>query len=293
MGGRQPTYGLLGEDGPVKPVQARLTTLALLLLALAVTACSSGSSESDAQPSDGASVSSAPPAPAAPRVGSCHDLTVEEATDPVDPGKDVPCRRPHTAVTIKVGKLPALADGHLLAVDSPTVRARLAKTCPPALGGYVGGDQTVQRLSRFEVVWFGPSLDQADAGADWFRCDVVGLRREGALIALPRTMKGVLDAPGALDRFGTCGTAAPSAKKFQRVVCSEKHSWQAVDVVDLPGDARYLAKNVTAMGDAACKEVASQRSDGALKFTWSFEWPTRAQWSGGQRYGYCWVPEAG
>ena len=36
--------------------------------------------------------------------------------------------------------------------------------------------------SRLEAVWFGPSLQQADAGADWFRCDVVGLRKEGALI---------------------------------------------------------------------------------------------------------------
>ncbi len=272
-------------------MQARLTTIALLLVPV-LAACTSESTDSSAQPSDGASVTSAPPAPAAPEVGTCHDLTVDEATDPVDPGKDVPCGRPHTATTIKVGKLAALADGHLLAVDSPTVRARLAKACPPALGGYVGGDLTTQRLSRFEVVWFGPSLDQADAGADWFRCDVVGLRREGALISLPPKMKGVLDAPDALDRYGTCGTAAPSAKKFQRVVCSEKHSWRAVDVVDLPGDARYLAKDVTATGDATCKDVASQRADGALKFTWSFEWPTRDQWRTGQRYGYCWVPEA-
>ena len=39
-------------------------------------------------------------------------------------------RQPHTAVTFKVGQLPPLADGHLLAVDSPTVRARLAEGLP-------------------------------------------------------------------------------------------------------------------------------------------------------------------
>jgi hypothetical protein len=274
-------------------MRSGLTTIALVLVAPVLAACSSGNPDSTDRPSGGASASSAPPAPAAPTVGACHELSLEEATEPVDSGEPVPCARPHTAVTIKVGKLAALADGHLLAVDSPTVRARLARACPPALGGFVGGDQTAQRLSRLEVVWFGPSLEQADAGADWFRCDVVGLREEGSLISLPRRMKNALDAPDALDRFGTCGTAAPSAKNFQRVVCSEKHSWRAVDVVDLPADSRYLAKDVAATGDSSCKDVASARANGALKYTWSFEWPTRAQWSAGQRYGYCWVPESG
>ena len=61
-------------------------------------------------------------------------------------------------------------------------------------------------------------------------------------------------------------------------------------MVDLPGNTHYLAKSVTASGDASCKDVAAKRANGALKYTWSFEWPSRAQWATGQRYGYCWVP---
>jgi hypothetical protein len=271
---------------------ARRGTSTVLVLLLALLAgCSSGSPESSDKPGAGASASSAPPAPEPPVVGACHELTLGEATDPVDSGTSIPCGQPHTSQTYKVGKLSALADGHLLAVDSPTVQARLAKACPPALPKFVGGTQTTQRLSRLEAVWFGPSLEQADAGADWFRCDVVGLRKEGALISLPRRTKGILDAQDALDRFGTCGTSAPDAQGFQRVVCSEKHSWRAVDVVDLPASTRYLAKDAAATGDSACKDVAAERANGALKYTWSFEWPTRAQWAAGQRYGYCWVPE--
>ena len=72
---------------------------------------------------------------------------------------------------------------------------------------------------------------------------------------------------------------------------SRKHSWRAVDIVELPPDARHLAKDVAAQGDAACKDVAAERANGSLRYTWSFEWPTRAQWAEGQRYGYCWVPE--
>jgi hypothetical protein len=274
-------------------MSARAGATVVLVLLAAVAGCSSGSPDSSEKPSGGASASSAPPPPAPPEVGSCHALSLTAATDPVDAGAAVPCGRAHTAQTFKVGTLSSLADGHLLAVDSPTVQARLSRTCPPALPKYVGGNQTTQRLSRLEAVWFGPSLEQADAGADWFRCDVVGLRREGSLINLPRQTKGVLDASDALDEFGTCGTAAPSTKGFERVVCSEKHSWRAIDTVDLPASTRYLAKEATASGDASCKDVASQRANGALKYTWSFEWPTRAQWATGQRYGYCWVPEAG
>ena len=59
----------------------------------------------------------------------------------------------------------------------------------------------------------------------------------------------------------------------------------------ISGVAHYLAKDVTASGDASCKNVAAQRANGALQYTWSFEWPTRAQWAAGQRYGYCWVPQ--
>ena len=271
---------------------------ALLVPAVLVVAagCSSADSADDSdtapEPSPRASATSAPPAPAAPAVGSCHDLTVAQATDPVDPGGEVPCARPHTSVTFKVGEIAPVVDGHLLAIDSESVRTQIADSCPDSPGAFVGGDRTTQRLSRFEVVWFSPSLEDADAGANWYRCDVVALRSEGNLLPLPRRLKGVLDQEGALDRFGTCGTAAPDKRGFARVACSERHSWRAVDVVDLPADARYLAKDVAAQGDSTCKDVAAERADGALQYTWSFEWPTRAQWSTGQRYGYCWVPES-
>jgi hypothetical protein len=266
--------------------------LAPLLLMVALGCSAANKPEAAPQPRPSTSVTSDPPAAPVPQVNSCHALSVSEATDPVDSGGPVPCRRPHTSVTFRVGELSPVADGHLLAVDSRTVRAQIAQACPDNPGRYVGGDQTTQRLSRFEVVWFSPSLEQAEAGANWYRCDVVALRSEGQLLRLPARLKGVLDQEGALDRFGTCGTSAPDRRRFARVVCSEKHSWRAVDVVDLPRSARYLAEDVAATGDAACKDVAAQRANGQLKYTWSFQWPTRVQWASGQRYGYCWVPEA-
>lgn len=275
----------------VSPVVRHTAGLIVPLLVLAFGCSSAEEPKSAPSPRPSASAGTNQPAEPVPRVGSCYELSVSEATDPVDVGAPVACRQPHTSVTIKVGELDRVADGHLLAVDSRTVLAQIAETCPDSPGAFVGGNQTAQRLSRFEVVWFSPSLEQADAGANWYRCDVVAVRSEGQLLALPARLKGVLDQQGALDRFGTCGTAAPDRPGFTRVVCSQKHSWRAVDVVDLPRTARYLAKDVAATGDVRCKDVAAERANGELTYTWSFEWPTRAQWAAGQRFGYCWVPE--
>ena len=73
-------------------------------------------------------------------------------------------------------------------------------------------------------------------------------------------------------------------------MCRRKHAWRAVDTAAIDRSARYLGARATAAGDAACKDVAAARANGALKYTWSFEWPTRDQWTAGQRYGFCWVP---
>ena len=158
-----------------------------------------------------------------PRSASCHALSVTEATDPVDTGGPVPCRQ---AAHVGDRSRSASSPRSPTATCSRSTRRRCASRSPtpaPTVpGAFVGGDQTTQRLSRFEVVWFSPSLEQADAGANWYRCDVVALRSEGKLLPLPARLQGVLDQDGALDRFGTCGTAAPDERGFARVVCSRE-----------------------------------------------------------------------
>jgi hypothetical protein len=242
-------------------------------------------------PTPSAATTTAPAAPPpAPRVGSCHRLTFGQATAPTDESAPVPCTGEHTSVTIHVGRLDPVVDGHLLAVDSREAQAELARKCPPTMATYVGGSQKTQRLSRLTVVWFGPTVEQADAGARWFRCDLVALGGDDQLAPLARRMRGVLDRSSALDQWGTCGTAAPGTARFARVVCARPHRWRAVDVVALPAHARFLGKPATAAADRTCQSVAADRAQGALKYSWSFEWPTRQQWQDGRRYGLCWVP---
>ncbi len=254
---------------------------------LVLTGCNSGTPSSAPPPSPTVEPSAAPP----PATDSCHRLGYAAAAEPTGGGKQVPCGQAHTAITYYVGSYQPVQDGHLLAVDSSHVQAQLAERCPGLLGGYLGGDQEAVRLSNLEAVWFGPTLTQAERGAHWFRCDVVAPQNGNRLEQLPRSLKNVLADATGRERWGLCGSASPSKPNFRRVACSAKHSWRAIRTVDI-GSPRYLAKSATGAGNTTCKDAAGSRANGALKYTWSFQWPSRAEWDSGRRYGYCWIPDA-
>ena len=181
-----------------------------------------------------------------------------------------------------------------MAVDSATVQKQLTTTCPRKLAEYVGGSSTSRRLSRFNVVWYSPTLEQSDQGADWFRCDLIAFAGSDQLVALPgrRRLEGALDKPGALGVYGLCGNSAPGAPGFERVICGRRHSWRAIDTIGIGAGAKYPGvSTVRRAGDSACQDLAQSRSENTLKFRYGWEWPTREQWDRGQHFGYCWVPD--
>lgn len=290
--------------------RSRGAAAAALLLAL--TACSGGadpSSAPDAQdPTSTASGTggSAGPTPTAsasagakvvlperPPGGACYRLTVAAAARPTHGGEPVPCSKKHTARTVHVGTLDAVVEGHALAVDSDRVQEQLARTCPARLRSFVGGSREQLRLSRLQVVWFSPTLEEFDAGANWFRCDLIAFGDGDRLLPLPRSgrLRGVLDRPAGLATFGLCGTAQPGSPGFRRVACALDHTWVAIGTLTLPGRDRYPGvATVREAGEEPCSERARSRSDDALEVTYGWEWPTRAQWAAGQHYGYCWAP---
>lgn len=235
----------------------------------------------------------AAPAPA-PAVGSCHELSLEQATEPSVEQTEVPCRERHTSVTVAVRPLDLLDDdGHLLDLGSPAATGRFAQACSPRLARWAGGGETVRRLSRLQVVWFTPTDAQVRAGADWLRCDLVAVASEQRLLPLPARSRGMLDRAEVAERFATCGTASPDADRFERVSCGQPHRWRAVGTHDFAAGSRHLGDAATAALESRCEDVASARSPGALELAWASEWPTRAQWDAGQRWGWCWVPENG
>lgn len=271
--------------------------VAALVATLAVSGCAavSGEPQSGPRPSPAPTIASPgetkAPVPARPRVGACYDLDFDEATEPTNDKKAVPCKGRHTAQTYYVGRLDTVVDGHLLAVDSERAQRQVSGSCPRHLGPYVGGADGVRALSRIRSVWFSPTIEQSDRGASWFRCDAVAIEREGTLAPLPRRLRGILDRSGALKKVGLCGTAEPGSRGFQRVICSRRHAWKALSTISIPGSTYPGESEVRQAGEDDCRDQVRRATGTPERFSYGWEWPTREQWRSGQHFGFCWAPD--
>ncbi|TWG90678.1 putative regulator of septum formation [Nocardioides sp. J9] len=273
-----------------RSVRRALTGALAAVLATSLVACSGDEpSSKDDQPV--ATQTPAPEPPPAPAVGACYKLPFDAAVAPTSEVEPVACSTAHTSETVAVGTIDAYVDGHLLAVDSDRVQEQVASACPQALTEYVGGNLRRLRLSMIRPVWFTPTVEDSDAGADWYRCDAVVLAGSSRLAELKRTLKGALDRPRSRERFAMCGTAAPDAKNFERVLCSDKHAWRAIDVVVFDQGRYPGERRVRAAGRTQCEDAAADIAEDPLAFEWGYEWPTREQWDMGQMFGRCWAPD--
>ncbi|MET8519866.1 septum formation family protein [Nocardioides sp. NPDC004968] len=257
--------------------------------AMALAGCGGGEPKSAPSPSSAPPSASASAAPS-PKEGACYNLTYDEALAPTAGGTAVSCKGKHTTQTYAVGRLRNVVDGHLIAVDSEQVAAQVAEACPNKVTKYLGGDADDLRLSMLRPVWFTPTIKESEAGANWFRCDVIGIAGPNALMTLKGNMKGVLGDSDTAEPFRMCGTASPKSESFKRVPCSLKHTWRALSVIDL-GSGKYPGEaKVNSAGAEDCKAAAAEVADDPLKYEWSWEFPSAEQWQGGQTYGICWAP---
>jgi hypothetical protein len=277
---------------------AVLVTTVLVIAVLMLTSCTSD----DPQKPAGASPSPSPtpvaapaPPPPAPAVGACYRLSYDEAVAPTNEDTPVSCDTGHTTQTFAVGPLDLVADGHLLAVDSDAARAEVAHRCPAQLAAYVGATAEQLRLSLLRPVWFTPRIEQSDAGAAWYRCDVIAVSGDKRVAKIDRNLSGALKKPEGRAEFAMCGTAQPGTPEFSRVLCRDDHSWKAISVIDLAkksGDGSYPGPDaVKAAGDDVCADAARAIASDALDYQWGYEWPTKDQWQAGQTYGRCWSPD--
>jgi hypothetical protein len=276
-----------------------MTRLALLLVAvLLLSSCTSDEQKEPAAadtPTPSATPTVAPPPPPAPTLGACFRLSYDEALAPTNADAPVPCTKPHTSQTFAVGELDLVADGHLLAVDSQAVRKQVAQRCPGRLAPYLGATEDQLRLSLLRPVWFTPTIEESDAGAGWYRCDVIAVTGDKTLAKFDRDLAKALAKPAARAEFAMCGTAQPGSTAFSHVLCREDHTWKAISVLDLADrskDGRYPGeKAVQAAGQDPCAEAARAIASDALDYQWGYEWPTKDQWEAGQTYGRCWSPD--
>ena len=274
--------------------------LALLVVAvLALTACTSDEDTPAADPSPTVSSSTplaapAPPPPA-PALGACYRLSYDEAVAPTSEDSPASCAKGHTTQTFAVGQLDQVTNGHLLAVDSDAVRTQVANRCPAQLAAYVGATEEQLRLSLLRPVWFTPTIAQSDAGAAWYRCDVIAVSGDKQVAKIDHDIAGALKKPAGRAEFALCGTAQPGTAAFARVLCREDHSWKAISVIDLSktskNDGYPGVAKVKGAGQTVCADAARAIASDALDYEWGYEWPTKAQWQAGQTYGRCWSPD--
>lgn len=275
------------------------------VVALALAGCTSDAPGATAGSSPTASASSASSSPSAtatpapppepPADEACYRLSYDEAVAPTTSDPPVPCRNGHTSQTYAVGRLDLVDNGHLLAVDSKAARTQVARRCPTRLSAYLGATRDQLRLSLLRPVWFTPTIEESDAGADWYRCDVIAVTGEQTLARFDGSLARVMAEPEGRDEFGMCGTAQPGTKEFRRVLCRDDHSWRAIDVVELTGkgkrDAYPGPDTVREAGQEPCAEAAREIASDPLDYEWGYEWPTKDQWQAGQTYGRCWSPD--
>ena len=140
-------------------------------------------------------------------------------------------------------------------MDSAKVQGRVQRTCTGLLPRHLGATPRDLRLSMAQAVWFTPDVEQVEAGANWFRCDVVVVAAQKKLLRLPLRTKGWGTAPA----IAMCATAEPGTKAFARVTCGTRHSWVAVATVDLPGARLPGPRQVQARMDPVCRGAARAR----------------------------------
>ncbi len=278
-----------------RPISTTGRVAATILLAAGLAACGNGSDEGSGKPAV-EPISDSPSSldsieSQRPRPGDCHAMTLTQitATSADDTSSD--CAHRPTTITVAVGELKV--KGKQVAPDSNAAQDLMRRTCQPKAAAWLGTDPGALRLSRLTAVWFVPTPEQVEAGASWFRCDVIGFDRGDHLQPLPppSELRGSLRSDAGATRYALCGTAKPGAKDFTRVTCSLKHSWRAIAAIDLAGGRKYPGdKAVREDGDSACSDKVRARSGTALKYDYGWEWPTAAQWKAGQHFGLCWAP---
>jgi hypothetical protein len=268
------------------PVLKVLAALAALLLTL--TACTGSATGPDPPSTTTTPTEIVPPDPGpTPKVGECHDLSFRQAIAVMGRSKPVRCGSNHTAQTYFVGRLKLTTKaGHVRRPDSQAAQRQARQACTSRLPRHLARTPLQLRLSMAQAVWFTPSVRRAEAGADWFRCDVVVVASPRQLMRLPKQTKGWGEAPA----IAMCATAAPGTKAFRRVTCGAQHTWRATTTVDIPGARLPSEAAIADRMESTCRDAARAGADDPLDFTWSQESPTQEQWDAGQRYGICWVP---
>lgn len=208
-----------------------------------------------------------------PAVGSCHDLSWREVSEPFDRDPAVDCADRHTTVTLKVKEFD---DPDWW--DDPATGRTLAVGCHRAMADYFRGSQAELEMSSYRLYYFYPTKAQREAGAQWARCD---LARFGVknVPALPTEVNRDLSTVPVGDQATRCVTERDG--RFWWSTCERKYQFRAKTAAKYAGGRYPGEKKVV---DLAIKKCRERITYGSRFF---FSYPTKYQWSAGWRHAVC------
>ena len=229
-----------------------------------------------------------PPDTAAPELGACRRLTPADVARPSDDSAAVDCAGPHTAETFAIGQLPH--QFQRAAYDDRALGGWAYGTCSRAFEAFLGADDSLVMRTVVSWAWFRPSEAAWQAGARWYRCDVVwGGEQSKQYVDLPTTAEGLL-LGRPQDRWQVCADG-PTVAGSVKVPCSEPHTWRAVTTIELgeagepyPGD-----RLVEVRSRDFCSRSVGAWLGYPVDYDFGFTWFHRAEWEAGNRRSVCWA----
>lgn len=224
----------------------------------------------------------------APALGACRMLGPDDVAEPANTTEPVDCDEPHTAETYAVGQLPdSLADADY---DAEELGAWAYSTCSKAFMDFLGADESLVMRTITSWAWFRPTTAAWEAGARWYRCDVVGGGEQTPdLVELPPTAKGLL-LGRPKDRWMVCADG-PTVAGSVKLPCAEAHQWRAVTTIsleslgkDYPGD-----RLVEVTTRDFCSDSVGAWLGYPVDYDYGFTWFHEAEWEAGNRRSVCWA----
>ena len=249
----------------------------LLLLAPLLSACFGSSAGSTA--SDKA---------AAPDIGACRLLSPDDVAQPSNDTEPVSCDETHTAQTIAVASLPPEFDQ--AAYDDDKVAAYAFRTCTGDFIDFTGADESLAMRTILSWAWFRPDKAAWEAGARWYRCDVIGGGDQiRTYVDLPQTTKGLL-LGRPHDNWMVCAQGATVSGSV-KVPCSEKHDWRAVTTIVLgsAGDPYPGDRKVQEQSRDYCSKSVGAWLDYPVDYDYGYSWFHEPEWAAGNRRSVCWA----
>ncbi len=274
------------------PALSRATVAAAALALLA--ACSNGGiagtgiggddGGGSGDGSSGAGVDTGPP-----EVGACRTLTPADVEEPTDDTETVPCGQEHTAETYAVGPLPDRFED--ASFDDPELGELAYKRCSNKFPRFLGAEESRVLRSVLDWGWFRPSEEAWEAGARWYRCDVVGDQlSEQEYAPLPKTAKGALSGLNPPDELVLCANGETVAGS-EKVPCSEPHTWRAVTSIKLGGEQdTYPGDRVAEVRSRDfCSDSVGAFLNYPLDYEFGYTWFGEGEWEAGNRLSICWA----